>query len=223
MINLKFEGIEKNFDAIPGQIFTLVLENPSIYYKYVRALYLEDEETIIISKDGEIINQFSKYVFFLNNLFDLNPNSKKYLTSIYKQAPATYLNDSRKIKISKIQDEINDLLDDVSLDFGYPMTFDRSFGLDKIMQTTAFSFSPNDQTSFFQSFIAYLKATLEISRVKFIVVLDLFSVLSQDDVPLLEKELSLIGVCVVNICPFNRKIGNYEEKTVVIDSDYCEF
>ncbi len=223
MISLKFVGIEEKFEAIPGKIYTLVLENPSIYYKYIRAFYLEDDETIIISKDGEILTQYSKYVLFIDNLFDLNPNSKKYLTSVYKQASSAYLNDSRKAKISKIQDEINDLLDDVSLDFGYPMTFDRSFGLDKIMQTTSFCFSPDDQTNFFVSFVAYLKAVLEISKVKIVVTLDLFSVLNSDSVPLLKKELSLMGVCVVNICPFDRKIKNYEKETTIIDSDYCEF
>lgn len=221
MISLKIKGIEKLFDAIPGSIHNLVIENPSFFYDVVRAFFLEDDETIIVSKDADII-PLEKNVLFIKNLFDLDPNSKKILGIIYKQANTTYLNDSRKQQVAKIQDEIMELLDEISLDFNYPMTFDRAFGIDKIMQASSFSFSPTEQTDFFESFIAYLKAIQEISKAKFIVCIDIFSFLDPKKNELLSKELGLLGLSLLNLSSFNRKIENNIEEITIIDSDYCE-
>ena len=221
MISLKIKGIEGLYDAIPGSIHDLVIENPSHFYSIVRAFFLEDDETIIVSKDSDII-PLDKNVLFIKSLFDLDPNSKKILGLIYKQANVTYLNDSRKQRIIRIQDEILDLLDEISLDFNYPMTFDRVFGIDKIMQTTSFCFSPADQTVFFDSFISYLRAIQEISKAKFIVCIDVFAFLESEKVELLSKELGLMGLSLINLSSFNRKADKNIEKVTLIDTDYCE-
>ena len=92
MISLKIKGIEGLFDAIPGTIHDLVIENPTQLYSIVRAFFFEDDETIIVSKDSDII-PLDKNVLFIKSLFDLDPNSKKILGLIYKQANVTYLND----------------------------------------------------------------------------------------------------------------------------------
>lgn len=221
MISLKIKGIEGPFDAIPGSIHDLVIESPNQLYSIVRAFFLEDEETIIVSKDSDVI-PLDKSVLFIKSLFDLDPNSKKILSLIYKQANVTYLNDSRKQRIIKIQDEILDLLDEISLDFNYPMTFDRAFGIDKIMQASSFCFSPADQTDFFDSFVSYLRAIQEISKAKFIVCMDIFAFLEPEKVELLSKELGLMGFSLINLASFNRKKDKKIEKVTVIDTDYCE-
>lgn len=221
MIELRFKGIEKSIEAAPGEITNLVIEVPSMLYRILKGLFLEDDEQIFVTKNADLISP-SKEVLFIKSLLDLNPNSKKVLTMIYKQASKAYMNDERKKAIDNINREISDLLDDISSEFNYPMTFDREFGIDKLMQTSSFSFSCAESNDFLNDFLSYLRAIQEISQCHFIITFDLFSILETEKIPDLKNELALMGLTLINLTSSSRNEGSLIKNTTIIDSDYCE-
>lgn len=218
MMLLRIKGIKQEFEAIPGEIYNLSIESPSFLYTCIRAFYSEDEDIIKVLKDYKEI-PLSKNVLFIKDLFDLDPNSKKILTIIYKQAQTNYMNDERKNMLAHIQEEICELLDDISMDFNYPMVFDRIVGIDKIMTNSSFCFNYEQQKNFRDSFLSYLKIIQEISKAKFIVTTNLNSLLLESEIEEIKKELSLLDLTLLNISFFHQPIKN----TSIIDSDWCEF
>ena len=218
MMLMRIKGIEQEFKDVPGEIYNLSIENPSFLYTCIRAFYLEDDETIKILENYKEV-PLNKNVLFIKDLFDLNPNSKKILAIIYKQAQTSYMNDERKNKLVHIQEEICELLDDISMDFAYPMAFDRIIGIDKIMTNSSFCFSYDQQKSFKDGFLMYLKIIQEISKAKFIITTNLNSLLSENEIEEIKKELSLIDLTIINISFSHQPIKN----TTIIDSDWCEF
>ena len=218
MMLMRIKGIAEEFKDIPGEIYNLSIENPSFLYTCIRAFYLEDEEIIKVLKDYKEV-PLSKNVLFIKDLFDLDPNSKKILTIIYKQAQANYMNDERKNKLAHIQEEICELLDDISMDFAYPMAFDRIIGIDKIMTNSSFCFSYDQQKSFKDSFLTYLRIIQEISKAKFIITTNLNSLLLENEIEEIKKELSLMELTIINISFSHQPFKN----TTIIDSDWCEF
>lgn len=218
MMILRIKGIEQEFEAVPGEMYNLCLENPGFLYTCIRAFYLEDEEMIKVLKDYKEV-PIGKNVLFIKDVFDLDPNSKKILTLIYKQAQISYMNDERKNKLAHIQEEICDLLDDISMDFDYPMTFDRIVGIDKIMTNSSFCFSYDQQKNFKDSFLTYLKIIQEISKAKFIITTNLNSLLLENEIEEIKKELSLMELTLINFSFSHQPAQN----TSIIDSDWCEF
>lgn len=221
MIELRFKGVERSIPAMPGGLTNLEIAVPSLLYRILKGLFLEDEEEVIVSDGADILHPF-KEVMFVKNLFDLNPNSKKVLSMIYKQSSKAYMNDDRRQKIAYIQQEISDLLDDISNEFNYPMSFERDFGIDKIMQMSSFCYSCSESYDFLNDFLSYLRAIQEISQCHFIVTFDLFSVLDACKADDLRNELSLMGLTLVNIDSPHKNDNRNLENTISIDSDYCE-
>ncbi len=221
MIELRFKGVERSVPAIPGNITNLIIEVPSLLYRVLKGLFLEDDEQIMVSKDADMLS-LSKEVFFVKSLFDLNPNSKKVLSMIYKQAPKAYMNDERKKVVENIQKEISDLLDDISSEFNYPMSYDRDFNIDKIMQVSSFCYSCNESIDFLNDFLSYLRAIQEISQCHFIITFDLLSVLESEKLPDLQNELSLMGLTLINLMPSSKNGKIIGANSILIDSDYCE-
>lgn len=217
MIRLKLKGIESEFEIFPGAFHDVAVENPLYLYACLRSLYSENGDFITLTDNYEDI-PISKNVLFIKNLFDLNPNSKKILSLLYKQASKAYLNADRREKINRIQDEINELLDEISLDFNYPMTFERTMCIDKIMQNSSFSFAYEEQTSFIASFLTYLRVIQEFSMAKVIITTNVTFLLSKTELDELKQELMLMGLALLNIS-FS---GKPTKSTVVFDYDYCE-
>ena len=221
MIELRFKGMTQNIPAIPGQITNVIIESPPMFYRLAKALYLRDDEQILVFKDLDPLPS-SKEVFFIETLFDLNPNSKKVLTSIYKQASTAYMNEERNRVLSHIQAEVVELLDDISGDFNHPMVYEHNFGIDKIMQLSSFSFYTDETTDFLGDFLSYLKAIQEIMKCHFVVTLDLFSFLEDAQVDNLQKELSLLSLTLINLSSHQQKNEESQTNTILIDCDCCE-
>ena len=68
MIELRFKGVERSIQAVPGEITNLVIEVPSMLYRILKSLFLEDDEQVIVTKNADLISS-SKEVLFIKSLF----------------------------------------------------------------------------------------------------------------------------------------------------------
>jgi CRISPR type II-A-associated protein Csn2 len=218
MIRLKCQDLEYDFPLSPGDVTDLTIENPSFYRAFVNDIRGEDQDQIVISDDGAIID-LHKHLISITDLFELDPNSKKVLTAIYKKIDGSTLSGERKAKFDEINAKIEELLKDISSDFDGTVIFNDGLALPQLLGELDFKFDFDDST-FLSSFVSYIKAWREAMDLKVIVTINLFSLLDQKDVASLSKELSYLGLSVLNVSYVCEKISGI--KNVIVDKDLCE-
>ncbi len=218
MIRLKHKDLEYSFDLNPGDIVDLTIENPVFYRAFVNDLLGEDEEKIVVSEDGNGI-EFHKHALVVTDLFTINPNSKKVLAAIYKKLDSSLLSGERKEKFDEINAKISEFLKEMSNDFDGTVIFNDNLALPQLLGELDFKFDYDDST-FLTSFISYIRAWREAMDLKLMFSLNLFSLLSQSEVISLSKELSYLGISLVNVSYIHKKVEGI--KSVIVDNDLCE-
>jgi CRISPR type II-A-associated protein Csn2 len=140
------------------------------------------------------------------------------LIPIPKKSCST-LSGERKAKFDEINAKIEELLKDISSDFDGTVIFNDGLALPQLLGELDFKFDFDDST-FLSSFVSYIKAWREAMDLKVIVTINLFSLLDQKDVASLSKELSYLGLSVLNVSYVCEKISGI--KNVIVDKDLCE-
>lgn len=220
MILFKHQEIGFPFELSNGDIIDLSIENPNFYRSFIRDLSCGESDFFVLSEEGEEID-FSKSALLVRDLFDLDPNSKKILTAIYKKIDKTFLSPERRTLFDEINAKIGELMMDISSDFEGAISFNDCLTLPQILGMIDFKFDYDDST-FLSSFISYLKAWREATDLKLVFVLNLFSLLEESEIEDLATEISYLGLSMINIGYFPLASSNKKVKKVRIDSDLCE-
>jgi CRISPR type II-A-associated protein Csn2 len=220
MINFKYQEIGYGFSLLPGELTELVIENPRLYRDFVLNLLNPDEELYSLSEDGKVLS-LPKNSIVITDLFDLDPNNKKVLSSIYKKIDRSLLSDERKVKFDQINAQIVSFLNDVATDFEGTMTFNDELTVSQLLGLIDFKFQ-YDPTSFFTSFISFIRSWREAIDLKIVFVLNVFSMLEQKEIDSFLSELSYLGVGVIDIEHVSSDVKSENVKKVVIDHDLCE-
>jgi CRISPR type II-A-associated protein Csn2 len=220
MIHFKQAEIAYSFDLNPGDIVDLTIENPKFFFAFVKDLGTEEPDDFTLSEEGKDVD-YSKTSLLIRDLFDLDPNSKRVLGAIYKKIDKSSLSPDRQKKFDEINAKIADLLTDISLDFEGTVSFNDFLSLPQLLGLIDFKFDYDDST-FLKSFLSYLKAWREAMDLKLVFVLNLFSLLSLEEIGTLSTELSYLGLALINISNFSSIPANEKVKKVIIDRDLCE-
>lgn len=217
---LKIQNINKDFYIESGNIYNVNIENLNLYYKLINALLNYDEEIFIYSEDYEQ-KSFTKNSLIINNIFDLDINSKKILNGLYKRISNEIIDQKDKLKIDMINSELIELLNKISMDLSLDIDFLLDLDITKILNLYNFSFKC-EGVSPLEKIVNYIKANLEVYNFKFVVTNNLISLLSNEDISLLSKELSYLNLSLINIALIRKnKIEIVDNLT--IDDDLCEF
>lgn len=220
MINFKYQEIGYGFSMLPGQLTELVIENQTLYRNFVLSVLDPDEDTYSLSEDGKTLS-IAKNALVITDLFDLDPNNKKVLSSIYKKIDRSLLSDERKEKFDKINVQISSFLEEVATDFEGTMTFNDELTVTQLLGLIDFKFQ-YDPSSFFTSFISFIRSWREAIDLKIVFVLNAFSMLEPKEVESFLSELGYLGVCVVDIERSRSDIKSENVKKILIDHELCE-
>lgn len=216
---LKIKNVQKDFVINPGTIYNIDIENANLFFTLVNDLLNGNSETFIYSEDYKIID-FTKKTLVIHNIFDIDPNGKKILTSLYKK-----ISDNIRKEDKQIVDEINskclDLLEKISFDVNQPIDYDTELDISKILILYKFCFNVDSSTPV-ENIITYIKANLEINNYSLVILINLLPLLSTKDIELLSKELSYLNLSIINLNLANNTYKNAIE-SITIDDDLCEF
>lgn len=220
MNTLKIKGIDSIIKIEPGNIENIIIENPKLYFKIINSIIFDDNDYLVYTIRNDL-KDLEKYSLLITTPFDLNPNSKKILTALYKKIDK----EKHILKISEELEEINckivKILEAISLDLNQNMNFNLELELVKLLSLYDFSFEENSEDDLLNKLIFYIKANLEIKNIDIVFCIDILKFFSCEEVTILKRELALLNVSLIDISFSSR--ADSIKKSIVIDEDYCEF
>ncbi|MCM1260398.1 MAG: type II-A CRISPR-associated protein Csn2 [Prevotella sp.] len=195
-------------------IIQLTFDDVIIYRNFIFLL----EEYIIYSID-DVVKDFDKHILRIMNPFHLELNDKKILNSLYKRISNT-LNENQRQKISFIETEILNILEEISLDSEIKITYENNFSIINLLNIFRVSICEAKCEDYLESLITYIKVNLEINNFNVIISNGITKILSNQELNLLEKELGLLSIHIIDL-----ELVSKVEKGVdlMIDSDWCSF
>lgn len=214
---LNIKGIEESLEIIPGSSYELVLENPKIFYDISKYFKFLDSDNISLY-DLKVLN-LSKYLLVVDNLFDLNPNSKKILTANYKYAEDMSKTTTLMNELIELNNKIMELISEISEMFNNQVDFKNNITISDLLDTYEFKFNFDD-SNFIQAFVTYIKAMSLANKYEIIVTFNIQDFLNNGEFLLLVKEFGYLGLTLVNIC--SKKSNLSYKKTIILDNDLCE-
>lgn len=217
MMTIKISHYKKIFNIVSGNVYELVIENPREYYTLGKQIIDLDENSIILY-DGEIKDN-EKNICCVENLFNIDPNSKKNLTATYKKLSVCCNTDEIHRIVSDINTKTFELFDLISQEFDSSITYETDVQLIDLLSLYVFKYNLNTD-SFVDNFVSFVKASLQNVNIKVLFTFNLFDFIDENDYKLLKKELSLMDLTLINIC--SKKSFIVVDDRIIIDKDLCE-
>lgn len=215
---LKIKNINEQIEIIPGNSYEITIENSKMFFKILNELKLMDEDEIVLF-DNKILDS-SKNILVIYDLFSLDPNTKKVLSSNYKYVEKISNSSELFNKLININSLIIELLNQVSLEFNNSITFNDQITLVDLLETCDFKFN-YDNNSFLETFISYVKALMITFNYKVVITFNIQDFINQDELKMIEKEFEYLNLTLVNFNS-NKSRLNFK-KLLIIDNDLCEF
>jgi CRISPR type II-A/NMEMI-associated protein Csn2 len=216
MMTLKISNYKKILNINNGCVYELVVENPYEYYSIGRKI-IDNDDSIVVY-DGDIKDN-DKYILCVSNLFDIDPNTKKNLSSTYKKLVINCNNDEVNRMVSEINQKTFELFELISQEFDSSITYDTDVQLLDLLTIYNFKYN-NSSNLFLNNFVSFIKASLQNTNYKLIIVFNLFDFINTNDFELLKKEFALLDLCLLNVCA--KKSQFLFDDRIIIDKDLCE-
>lgn len=216
---LKIKNINKDFIIDVGKIYNVNIENLRFYHQLIFSVLFDECDYFIYSENYAEKDLLKKALIIVDPM-NIDPNSKKILTSLYKKVQSSISEEDRNA-IEQINTISLELLNKISLNMNLEMEYETDLDISKILSLYKFSFK-TEIDDYLRKLVTYIKANLEIFPCSFIISFNLLSLLSESEIELFQKELEFLGLSLVNI-QLVRKTSNKIIDSITIDDDLCEF
>lgn len=220
MIEIKYPHIKEKIDLKHGRLFTLVIERPKILYEFGLSLIKtlnKEESKLYFVKEGEEVRNFNK-ITFINNLFDIDINNKRFLTILNKiiiQQLQTNL-----YEVNNVYQKFYTILSSVIEKFDSPISINEEVDYACLIKLFNPFIIGNDQ-NLFGKIINFINVAIEFSELKLLIIFNIEDFLSEEEL------LELIKICnykeVALLFIQGRHLYSLpNEKCLIIDEDLCE-
>ena len=219
-MKLKIKNIEYEFLIENGNIYNIIIENPSFLHHLLNIFDEKNEDEIFIY-DNSLLKVEDNILYIHNfHSFENEINSRKNLNVHYQQIEKFNVTDDEKLQLSIISQDIDELINKISLKSNVQMQHNSQFSFKDLFILTNLKFCISTENNFLMQFIYYLKSITNFYNFKIVIFFNLFDLLSQNDIFLLQSELSYLNLAIINISGHK----NYKKctKTIIIDEDLCE-
>ena len=217
---LKIKYIDKDFEIEQGKIYSLDIESQNLFIRLANAIIDADNDYLKYSEDYKC-EKFEKKSILITDLFALDPNSKKILASLYKRIDSNIISNSDKEEIEKINTQLLNILNKISLELNTEMQYLLDLDITKILSLYKFEFSLSNGT-LIERLLSYIKAHMEIMDLKFVITFNILPLIPDDDFNTFQHEFEVLGLSLINI-NFVSKFKSKGVEYLTIDKDLCEF
>lgn len=180
-----------------------------------RNIYFNLIDEIIYSEDNNIID-IEKKGLIIRNPLELNLNEKKLLNSLYKTLISS-IDDENKQIINEIEEKLMELMDFLSCNVDFSIDYNNEVDINKLFSSIDLKFSEIEYNNYFEMLVQFIKIYNSILSIKCIVSFGLFSILTEDEIELLKKEIRALDLSLLDF-ECNNKTN---VKSLIIDTDYC--
>lgn len=208
-------------DITNPKMITLIIENKKAYWSFCRYLYDGFPEHLgycSVDSDEETI-EIETYSLYINNILDLNLNTKANLNALYKLLKKSYFQELSE-SIEQIQKDLDKICQEIKLDFDANLVMDGSLRVDDVFKLGGLQFSEND-SSFLEQLTRYVAVSNELRKTGLVFVNHIRDYFSEDELSSFLKELFYRGITLINIETNDSGVIGSEEQKVILDSDLC--
>ncbi len=195
------------------EITNMCFVDKTNYRDFVINLY----DNIILSIDDTPVSIDSKALIIFDPL-NIEINDKKTLTLLYKKL-SHRVSEKVQEKIRKIEQDILELLEIVSVESMFPIEYEDSFELIKIFQMYQISIQELKKENYLEFIVTYIKTNLELNNYNIVVSFGLTRLLTADEINKLTKELAINQISIVD---FYYDDSKPKDNYLVIDSDWSK-
>lgn len=219
---LRFSFLNEDINIDFSEFIDIVIENKSMKYEFLKYCFLlfnGKTNFITLQCDGDFQNN-EKSICFVNNLFDLNLNTKKNLAALYKILKLKYY-DELKNEISALKDKATQLVEMISLDFDMQLYFNSEIKEDDIFKAFDLKFLEDDNLTLKEQIIKFCTMIYELQKIDIFIFRDLHQFLDEADIESLFYELKYLKIKIINVESFDNFTTNHYSKKIIIDETLC--
>lgn len=198
-----------------SNIKTVKFTNTSNY----RNLSLDLTNQITVSENDSIVD-ITKNVLIIYNLYEINLNDKKFLNALYKELEHS-INDEEKIMIQKLENIGFDLFDNLQLKTSLPFEYQEEVDISKVFTAFNIAFPKIDYQNYLELITNYFKIATVYLKTKFVISFGLLNLLTNDEIEILNKELSYVNLVLLDISYFPENNNEKLKNDYVISDDWC--
>lgn len=220
-MKLKIKNIEQELDFNNNNSFSLVVENPDVFFSVVNGFFEKSKDE---SYDGCFLYEnakdldFAKNVEIINDFYNLSCNSKKIVSLIQKkilqvEQTEDFVSDIENLNnlLDKLLLKINDIID-VPIEIGKHMEygdFVKFSGVNIV-----------ESESGFDRLVDYLNVVGKIGTARLILFVNAGTCFATEQLNRLTHQCEYYGLKLlfVDACDYNIKCDH----KIIIDKDLCE-
>ena len=208
-------------DITDPKFITMVIENKSFYWQFSRYLYDSFPDhlkycSMLLNGDEILIDDISLYI---NNVLDLNLNTKQNLNALYKILKKSYFCELQD-GVDKIQEKLTEICKEIKLDFDAELTMDSSIKIDDIFKIGGLQFQESN-SSLLEQLTRFVSVAKELRNISIIFINHLHDYLENEEISNFIKEIQYKGITLVNVETIQPISPLENEKIVIVDNDFC--
>jgi len=213
-LNLDFE-FDENFPTV------VVIEDKKLFSQTVFDAWnqLNGYQGNLMLSDNNKLLKFDKQCDVIMNPFAIDFNSKKILSKIYDDLES-FGKDTCLEQIIQLNGELVTLLDELSQDANYPITFDLELDLKGLMKLYHVRVDEYDE-DVLSLLISYVKLLRRVMSIKTILFVNLKTFFSRNQITELYTACRYEEVAVVDLESFDFGKAFVDEHYIIVDKDLC--
>lgn len=198
----------------------VVLDKPLVSIRFTdpvayRNFIFNLDDNLILSINDSQVN-FQTKSLIINNPLNIEINDKKTLTSLYKKL--TYrISDNIRKQIAKVENDIFDLIEMISMESDCMLEYSDSFDIVKILQMYQVAIKEVEKENFLEFILTYIKINFELNNYCIVLSFGLTQLLTEEEIIILKNELAINQICIVDFY-FNN--NNPQIDYLTIDNEW---
>ena len=198
----------------------VVLDKPLVSIRFTdpvayRNFIFNLDDNLILSINDSQVN-FQTKSLIINNPLNIEINDKKTLTSLYKKL--TYrISDNIRKQIVKVENDIFDLIEMISMESDCMLEYADSFDIVKILQMYQVAIKEVKKENFLEFILTYIKINFELNNYSMVLSFGLTQSLTEEEIIILKNELAINQICIVDFY-FNN--NNPQIDYLTIDNEW---
>lgn len=204
-----------------NRISQLIIENKDVMYEMVSELFAQiqgsDGSFVLSDADGKEL-KLSKTVDCILEPVSLKINNKRNITQLFSEM-STYCNDTLYDDKHKINSQIVDLLDNLSMSLGYNVEFDLDILNDNLFKAMNVKFS-EDYENLKEKIIQYISVVSQLNQTVLLVFVNLSNYVTASVLTSI-CEYALGKKVNVLLIEASESFHDPIEKSYIIDNDLC--
>lgn len=215
-MNFAHPLFEKAVDIKEGESLTLVIENPIALRNTVHWFKNENSE-IVLSENFKPMD-IAKNAEFIDNVFELNFESKQFASNINGEAETTA--SDYQGETLNLLNSLNDYASLVASKLDYPVNFTLIQNMEKIIKL--FNFSVCTENMLLpEMLLTYMELCRDFFHKKFFVLLNCKCFISEEEFRAFCKGIAYENFCVLFLEAFDCGYKCELERKIIIDNDLC--